>query len=84
MINRTTKASSTPSPVLLKDWLFAFSASAPVTATFRPSPDVPVMVSTNVLASEFEMLLVSLSKSTWRKPTVRSALMFVVSTRLPS
>ena len=79
----TISARSTPSPVLLRDTLLAFSASCPVTATVRPSPDVPVMVLTNVLASLFEMLLACLSKLTWKNPTVRSALMLVVLTRLP-
>ena len=53
----TISASSTPRPVLLKDWLLACSASGPVTATVSPSPDVLVTVLTNFFASAFEMLL---------------------------
>ena len=81
--SRTTRASRTPRPVLLKDGLLACSASCPVTATVRPSPDVLVTSWTNFFDSAPEMLLANLSKVTWRNPTVLSALMFDVLTRLP-
>ena len=68
----TISASSTPRPVLLKDWLLACSASGPVTATVSPSPEVFVTASTKFLASAFEMFWVCLSKLTWKNPTVRS------------
>ncbi len=58
--------------MLLNEGLLAFSASAPVTATVRPSPDVLVTVLTNFFASAFEMLFGCLSNVTWRKPTVWS------------
>ena len=74
----TTRASSTPRPVLLKDWLLACSARGPVTATVSPSPEVLVTVSTNFLASAVEMFCVCLSKVTWKKPTVWSLLMLDV------
>ena len=78
-----SSASRTPSPVLLKDCLLACSASGPVTATFSPSAEVLVTVSTNVFASLFEMLLVCLSKLTWKNPTVWLALTLDVLTRFP-
>ena len=79
----TISARITPSPVLPIDTRLACSASWPVTATVRPSRDVPVTVLTNFLDSAPEMSLASLSKGTWRNPTVRAALMFEVLTRLP-
>ena len=82
--NRTIRASSTPSPVLLNDGLLAFSASCPVTETVSPSPDVLITVSTKFLASVCPMLFDCLSKGTWKNPTVRLALMSVVLTRLPA
>ena len=75
MSNNTMSASSTPSPVLLNDWLLACSASGPVTATVNPSPEVLVMALTKFLASAFEMFWVCLSKLTWKNPTVWSLLM---------
>ena len=80
----TTRARSTPSPVLLKDGLFAFSARAPVTDTLSPSPDVPVTVSTNFFDSALEMSLGCFENWTGRKPTVLSALILLVSTRFPA
>ena len=71
-------------PVLLNDWLLAFSARGPVSATVRLCVDAAVTMSTNCSTSAFEMLLGSLSKLTWSQPTVRSALTFVMSTRLPA
>jgi hypothetical protein len=86
MSSSTINASSTPSPVLLKDWLLAFSASGPVTATVSPSPEVLVTALTKFLASVFEMFWVCLSKLTWKNPTVWSLLMVgpVGSLRFPS
>ncbi len=69
--------------MLLNDTLLACSASWPVTATVSPSPEVRVTVSTKVLASLSGMLLVCLSKVTWKNPTVSSWLMLVVLTRFP-
>ncbi len=71
--------------MLLKDWLLAFSASGPVTATVSPSPEVLVTASTKFLASVFEMFWVCLSKLTWKNPTVWSLLMLgpVGSLRFP-
>ena len=83
MRRSTTRARSTPRPVLLKDGLLAFSARAPVTETLSPSPEVPVTVSTNFFASAFDISFGVFENWTWRKPTVLSALMLVVSTRFP-
>ena len=80
--SKTIKASSTPRPVLLKDWLLACSASGPVTATVSPSPEVFVTASTKFLASALEMFWVCLSKLTWKKPTVWSLLMVGLSVGL--
>ena len=80
----TTSASSTPSPVLPIDTWLACSASCPVTATVRPSPDVWVTVLTNFLPSAPEMSFGSLLKGTWKNPTVWLALTSVVETRLPA
>ena len=83
-INSTTRARSTPSPLLLNDWLLANSASWPVAATVRPEPEVCTAAFTKSFASEPEMFWASLSKVTGKNPTVRSGLMFAVSTRLPA
>ena len=80
----TISASSTPRPVLLKDWLLAFSASGPVSDTVNPSPEVPVTMAMYCLASALLRLLVCLSKLTGIQPTVRASLMFVVLTRFPA
>ncbi len=80
----TTRARSTPSPVLPIETRLACSASCPVTATVRPWPDVLVTVWTNFFPSAPEMSFASLLKGTWKNPTVWCALTSVVPTRLPA